>query len=734
MTRDITNDIPINIGNPATTALWTNSAEDYDIAVGGQPFFLAPGDEYPYRRQTAPFRKDQFDSSKEPGEQSLVGWWLRSQSSFHLGSGIKFYDPSSGETVPYRFFDSEGTDVWTKGQATLLKNVTPYSRSTSPLRANGRSYQAMRTISYVTGSGSAAVTTNAVLFHDGFDVWKIDSAGTVTHFIDYNSGSQDKVHAICDDGVYAYWVTNTSGFLSVYKKLLSSNSAVSGTLMFASTTIVLTNAAMEYTKERIVMCANDAVYEFNGSSVAVPTAVYTHPNSAFVYSSIASSGPAIYVAGYNGSQSTIQKFTLVTATGALPTLSSAITAAELPPGEVIHKIYYYLGYMMIGTSKGVRVSTVSETDGSLSYGSIFAETNQPCYDFAARDRFVWCATGANSKNGLIRLDMGAETDALRFAYANDISYESTNGYATTACAFMGNTGRLAFTSHSGFELTITNKALTSNVATLTTGSVVHGYAVGDVVFVAGVDGTFNGEYTVTVVTSTTFSYAKTASNVPSAAVSASTAIVSKVGATYTEDSSTLRTSGYITTGAIRFTTLEPKHYKLIRARGSFTSGSLDIQTIDEDGTSYNVITHSSSIPSLEVTTSSPDSSREFLSYKFTLARDTTITSNGPTFKGYQIKALPGVKRQRLIQVPLWCFDVESDRYNVKIGYSGRAWERIQLLEDIESNGDIINFQDFTTGERVQAIIEEMQFYRTSAPDKRFDGFGGRLIVTVKTVL
>lgn len=733
MAKDITNDIPINVGNPTTTALWTNSAEDYDVAIGGQPFFLAPNDNYPYRRQTAPFRKDQFDSSKEPGEQSLVGWWLRSQSSFHLGSGIKFYDPSSGETVPYRFFDSEGVDVWTRGQATLLRNTTPNHFSTSPLRANGRSYQTLRTISYTVGS----VTTDAVLFHDGFDVDKIDSSGTLTHFIDYNSGVDDKVYAICDDGVYAYWVTNDltgAGKLRVYKKLLSDDYSVAATSMFTSPSIVLTNAVMEYTKERIIMCANNAVYEFNGSATTMPTAVYTHPNSAYVYSSITSSGPAIYVAGYNGSQSTIQKFTLITTSGSLPTLSSAITAAELPPGEVVHKIYYYLGYMLIGTSKGVRVATVSDQDGSLSYGPLFVTTSQPCFDFAARDRFVWCAIGANGKHGLVRVDLGSETESLRFAYANDISYESTNGYATTACALIGNTGRLAFSSHSSPELVITNKVLTSNVATLTTGAVAHGYVVGDNVFVGGVDATFNGYYTVTAVTTTTFSYAKTAANVASVAVSASTAIVTKVGGVYLEDASTLRTSGYITTGAIRFTTLEPKHYKFIRARGSFTSGSLDVQTIDEDGTSYNVITHSSAIPSLEVTTSSPDSSREFLSYKFTLARDTTITTNGPTFKGYQVKALPGVKRQRLIQVPLWCFDVESDRFNVKSGYSGRAWERIQLLEDIEANGDIINFQDFTTGERVQSIIEEVQFYRTSAPDKRFDGFGGRLIVTVRTVL
>jgi len=65
--------------------------------------------------------------------------------------------------------------------------------------------------------------------------------------------------------------------------------------------------------------------------------------------------------------------------------------------------------------------------------------------------------------------------------------------------------------------TVTNKELTSNVATLTTAS-PHGLEVGDVVVVADVDATFDGTYTVTVVgTSTTFSYAKTAANAASAA-------------------------------------------------------------------------------------------------------------------------------------------------------------------------------------------------------------------------
>ena len=66
--------------------------------------------------------------------------------------------------------------------------------------------------------------------------------------------------------------------------------------------------------------------------------------------------------------------------------------------------------------------------------------------------------------------------------------------------------------------TVTNKALTSNVATLTTGT-AHGYLTGDQIVVSGVDTTFDGGFIIaSVPTSTTLTYARGASNVTSTAV------------------------------------------------------------------------------------------------------------------------------------------------------------------------------------------------------------------------
>jgi len=213
----------------------------------------------------------------------------------------------------------------------------------------------------------------------------------------------------------------------------------------------------------------------------------------------------------------------------------------------------------------------------------------------------------------------------------------------------------------------------------------------------------------------------------------STAYASGNGAVYVEDAATLRTTGYLTTGWIRFGTLEPKNYKRLFGRGDFTYGSMTLETVDRNGVEYDHITYDSSITPIEVTTSNPATAQEYIAYKFILARDVTTTSFGPTFKGYQAKATIATPRQRVIQFPVYCFDVETDRFNTVTGYEGRAFERIQRLEEVEESGDVLTWQDLGTGESRQAVIEKVSFTRMTPPDKRFDGFGGVLIIQVRTV-
>jgi hypothetical protein len=719
---DITEAIPYPLSNPSGNQSYAATGVAFDVALAAQPFFLQTNDDNLYRRVTAQYRKNQVDMSREPGEQTLTGWWLRSQSSFHLGQGIKFYEPQQDESLRFQYTYSKGCNIWDKGQITLLKDVDPTHLTTGNLQTNKRPYQIERsirpdwtvtnkaltsnvatltigshkllvgatvnvanvdatfdgtyvltavgatTISYaktaanVTSVASTgAVTQDAVLLWDEYDVDKIDVGGGLTHFIDYTAGTDDPVYAICDDGTYAYWVTNkTAGGankIHVYKKLLTADSSVAETLMFNATGIVVTNAVMEYTKERIIMCVNDSVYEFATTATALPTAVYQHKDPDHIFTSITSSGAAIYVAGYGGIQSNIYKFTLTTA-GAMPTLTSAITAAELPVGEVAFRIYYYLGYMAIGTSLGLRIAQVSDNDGSIAYGPLIFETDQPVYDVAGYDKYLWCTTGVDGAAGVTRVDLGQQVGTtLVFAYAWDLYDPDVTGFITTSCSFAGNTNRLVFCTASN-----------------------------------GVDD----------------------------------------GAIYIESASVLVPQGIMRTGYIRYNTLENKIFKFMTPRFNTTNGGLSVLSIDQNGNEYTLGTFPQGSDLTQIGISYPNGAQQYLGFQFTFSRSEVDNTKGPLFTGYQVNTLPAIPRQRLIQYPLMLFDFEMDKFNNPTGYEGYAYNRLQTMQNIEDLGDLIKVEDFRTGETYLGLIEEMDFVNRTPTDKRYSGYGGILLVTIRT--
>jgi hypothetical protein len=116
--------------------------------------------------------------------------------------------------------------------------------------------------------------------------------------------------------------------------------------------------------------------------------------------------------------------------------------------------------------------------------------------------------------GLGNINFGSGLDG-RWEYP--VASERSYSYARTSYSPTGLKGFYRWFADS--TKTVSNKAITSNIATLTTGA-AHGFEVGQSVTVSGVDSTFNGTYTITAVpTTTTFRYALTASDVASTAVS-----------------------------------------------------------------------------------------------------------------------------------------------------------------------------------------------------------------------
>ena len=631
--------ITTDIGVVSTGTTWQNTNESYDVALGGLPFLYAINDARPYIRQTAPFRKEQFDNQTEPGEQSLTGWWIRSQMSFHSGSGINFYDPATTDEVGhYRFAASRNLDVWTKGQVTLLKETANMTGVTSGV---------YKIISVMDGS------TNKIVgwIPASTTIKNYTASGTAVTYTDVTSIAQP-----LDTAILAVATDGTNLFIAdsdhIYTGPISTPAA--GYSRYYNTDS--DKVVLAWVKQRLVACIGASVYELTnakGSTHTLPaTPVYTHPNSGWEWTSISESGSAIYAAGYAGGNSAIYKFTLNTA-GVMPVLTSGVIAAQLPIGEKVNKIEYYLGYLMIGTNKGVRAAQISEQDGSITYGPLIIEESNGVYDFAFRDRFVWATGSVDGYAGLYRIDLSNELSPLRFAYATDAYLEGVTGYATSV-DFVGNSDQIAFT---------------------TSGS--NGIAI--------------------------------------------------------QSATVLSTSGYLTTGNIRYGTLEPKNFKRLLGRGDFTYGSITLETVDKNNIEYDHISYDSSISPIEVATNQPESAQEYIAYKFIMYRDATTSSLGPIFKGYQAKATIATPRQRVMKFPVYCFDVETDRYNVQVGYEGRAHARLLALEELEENGDVLIWQDLTTGEQRQIIIEEISFSRMTPPDKRFDGFGGVITITIRTV-
>lgn len=646
MAADITEEFQVDLTNVTSSSNFANNSLLYDIAINDNPFFSADSPENPYRRQTAQYRKEQSDISVEPGEQSLTGWWLRSQSSFHYGAGLNYYEPAQqqgyaqNQTIRYMFAESEGVNIWEEGNVTLLKEATAHAHYIT-----STAFAQMRSIKY----GS----TNGVLMLDGGDVDKLNVNGTdFDHFIDYNSGVDTYVNSITENGVYAYWVTNndpTTGHVQVWKKPLTGVFGDSTeSCIYRNNSLYAYSSVIEYVKGRLICTINNKVYELDqgiaGTNNALPTSIFDHGSSTYTFTDITESPASVYISGKEGMHSSIFKLSFDT-DGTILQLNGAITVAEMPRGELIHSIQYYLGYLVIGTNRGVRVAEIG-SDGSIVYGPLLFESSQPIYQITCSGNYVWVTTKINGYAGLIRIDLSTQLDTLVFPYANDL--QATNIEAMVECtgvAFAGDSERLIFAAAGYYP--------------------------------------------------------------------------------YVESATTLRSSGWLRTGRIRFNTTENKFFKYVKERADYSNGGSIKLAVNDS----NIITADSMNGNQDMAINLAACENAY--FTFTLNRSTSDSTKGPILNSYQVKGLPATRKQRLIQYNLYCFDNEKDRNNVQVGYKGRAYERINLFENLEAAGDTVRVYDFRVNESFLALIEECSFTGTTAPDRGFSGFGGILTVTVR---
>ena len=738
-TYDISEDTPYDISIPSTEAVFELTDTAYDVVIDDLPFIVKVSNQDPYRRETAPYKKDQFDNSPEPGEQSLTGWWLRSQTSWHNGAGISFYEPGTDyQHVSHRFSDSRGIDVWTIGEATLLPEVVDVYTGDNLINAavgsdgidvlvSGDSVGALKKISF-SGDSQATATAYTIASHTSFPFNSVTTDGS-------------KYYAACTT--------------CVHTGLISANSDV---VSYKFSTTALSNVFIKYVKGYVLLGSgktltnlydiDTATTTHGAGSANIPTTVSgvtyfkNHLNPNWKWNDATASPGPIYVSGNGGNNGEVWQIYVDTSDSS-PTntldMAGATMVISLPDGEQINAIHYYLGVLALGTSKGLRICPVN-ANGQVALGPLLYENGYyPVNGFTESGNYLYAATKADNEDAtfqhacLIRVDLSTQFDDGSYAFAHDLEYRSSVNETYT----------------------ISNKALTTNVATLTT-NVAHDFNVGNTVTVSGVDATFNGTYTVTAVTSTTFSYAKTATNVTSVASSGSVSetasnsaatevynvngrLVMVVEEDSTSDSGELhiesealkRNTGWFTTGKIRYGTIEPKFFRYINVQCTTGSGdNITVYTIDKNSQENSLAVLSEGISNQDVFISNPSTKQEYMSFKFVF-NNVTDDQDLPILEAYQIKATPATRRQRMYQYPLSCYDTEMDRFSSVFGYKGRAMEYIQRLEAIEETGKFVNITDYRTGEQFQGVIEEVRFTNESSPDKDNNGFGGLLLVTVR---
>jgi hypothetical protein len=635
-----------------TAAYYDPTTYKFDVAIGGMPFIYAITDQTPYKRQTAEFRTQRFDNARDPGEQSLSGsgYWIRSQSSFHLGGGITYQEPIVGtpDEVKFQFSDSVGIDPWTPGQLSLLHSTSLSQASTARSGVFSTIISGVEYLVKVTGS--AAVTARVTLTTTAGTTTTVINNSQITETILWAAMGGNDLMLVTPTKVWRYSFDATSPALHQDYAINSANAAT---------------AQISYVKQRYILAYTDVnknthVYELarnTGSSINISTLTAVNGSTTlpigFHFTGVTESSAAIYVGGYSGDEGIALKISVDTA-GSLSTMTTVLV---LPRGETLTALYGYLGtYVAVGTSKGVRIA-IADAEGNLSYGPLVYESNYDIYAFTASNEFIYA--GVNSEvdgySGLIRINLGAPLTSGKYAYAKDVYASGVTGSVWSIATFAN--GHKAFT--------VENSGL------------------------------------------------------------------------WVESQTNFVESGEITTGIIRFDTFENKAWKRIKIRlEDVLQGDIDMfRVVDGTDIAFQTIPEgTTAIYDYDLASVFTEVSAE-AQFKFRLNRNDTDPTTGAVIYGYSVKALPTPTRARVIQIPIFLFDKETDRNRQIVGYDGYALARLQALEQLEAQGETVIIQDFTAGgEPTESIIEQVTFTRTTPPQAGFSGYGGIVTVVARTVV
>ena len=290
---DITSDIveDLSFGSTTTGVGQVNAPDstNWDVAIGDLKFLLGTSQQNPYVRETADFRRQRIDTQRNFGEQSLdSGYWVRAQASFHYGSGISTAEPleSNDNESQFRYKEGGGVNPWTAGELTLL-NETASVHASSATK--------MTLLGIETG----------VLFAEDSTLTYINNAGSDSAVTYGGSGT---ILSMTDTGQY-YLVSNAAG---IFRGDLPSGT---GTKIYDNNPASATTTVIRYVKGRVMYADGIDIHEITDltpSSATLPTALFTHPNSAWEWTDFADGPTSIYASGYSLENSAIYRIGITT--------------------------------------------------------------------------------------------------------------------------------------------------------------------------------------------------------------------------------------------------------------------------------------------------------------------------------------------------------------------------------------------------------------------------------------
>ena len=356
----------------------------FPVALNARPYMLDRASNQYSRRFDARVR-DTVDQSTEPGEAAInpQGLWRRSQSSWHYGAGQKYSDTVDAEA--YRFYESKGVDVWDRAKLTLLKDTTQVLVDTET------------TLQALTVGTRLYVGT-------GEDVKYTTDLST---FTDCTSEPGGNVGGMATDGFNVFVAFAANGIHKVTTSSDAFGSHITGTDTFVN---------LRYVKGRLMASQDNDVYNFTAAGIP-GSPLFTHSNTGFRWVGFAGGQNHIYMGGFAGNQSLVYRTTIKDDASSLDT---PIVALELPAGEIITGLDSYLDFVLIGTTKGIRVAT-SDANGNLVSGPL-TQTGSSVTSFSGEGRFVWFnwTNFDGASTGLGRLDLGVFVSANQPAYASDL--------------------------------------------------------------------------------------------------------------------------------------------------------------------------------------------------------------------------------------------------------------------------------------------------------------------------